>query len=127
MSCPTRPSRAQAFFAPQADDAAALALKDAIREKYGIEALRNIQVLGQLPIEDEDYSVQPSMPRDQMPSSVRILYTSSDERMGLERVKQLAVNVEIVRIPGRHVEALQRVAKGEEAREMAARFNEFLG
>ena len=75
------------FFVPKADDRASYALQDAIRAKHGDEAAANMSALGQLPIG--------TWHQDMLSGCVRVLYTESDERMGLELVQQLAVNVEV--------------------------------
>ena len=75
------------FFVPKADDRASYALQDAIRAKHGDEAAANVSALGQLQIG--------TWHQDMLSGCVRVLYTESDERMGLELVQQLAVNVEV--------------------------------
>ena len=111
----------QLYFQPKADDDAARALKDAIRAKHGDAAADNMTRLGQLPIEDGMQTFDCSI----LSECVHILYVASEEPMGLERVRELATGVDVVQLEGMHVEALQRVAHGEECRRLAERITAF--
>ena len=111
----------QPFFAPKAEEVAANALMDAIRARHGYAAVDNVTRLGQLSIEDERHRLDCSV----LSSCMHILYVASQEPMGLGRAHQLATDVEVVQLEGMHVEALQRVARGEPCRELAQRVGEF--
>ena len=111
----------QPFFAPQAGDVAAHALKDSIRAKHGDLAVDNMTRLVQLPIECHTHHFDCSV----RSGCVHVLYVASEEPMGLERTRELGTNVEVVQLDGMHVEALQRVANGDACRELAEKVQEF--
>ena len=112
----------QPFFAPQAGDVAAHALKDSLRAKHGDLAVDNMTRLGQLPIECQRHNFDCSV----RSGCVHVLYVASEEPMGLERTRELGTNVEVLQLEGMHVEALQRVAHGDACREFAEKVQEFI-
>jgi len=111
----------QVYFQAASNDGAAAALLDAVRAKYGDEAVDNVLSLpGSM--SGGGYEMRHSM----LARGLRVLYVESEEPMGLERVRELAFHVDVVHIEGWHVEALQRVSRGEGAHTLARKIDAFL-
>ena len=62
-----------------------------------------------------------------MSQSVRVLYLSSDTEMGLTRVQELSDGpVQEIHMDGSHLDVMGRIAKGEEALNLARQLETFL-
>ena len=67
------------------------------------------------------------MRKERLSERVQVLCVESDELMGLPVLRELTSQpVQVVHIDGMHLAAMDRILKGEEARETARRLEAFL-
>ena len=106
------------------EDPNAAQLMDALIAKYGAEAGDNAASLQRI-IAHTDYESF-RLKNGVLSERAHVLFLRSDQPPPQVQLPELAVNVEVVHIPGLHVTALKQIAHGEPARAMARRFEIFL-
>ena len=115
----------QPFRTGSEDELVYRALTDSIRALHGDIAVRNSQLLMELPVEGDGVMMRIG----ELSGNVRALYVvSEDEPIGLKRVQAMvsSSNLEVMRLSGLHVEAIQSLASGAKSREFVDKVSQFL-
>jgi thioesterase domain-containing protein len=107
------------------DDPQAKRMADALVAKHGTEAFEMMRQLAEIINSSTDYEAF-RLKDGVLSERVGVLHLKSEQPPPNVQLPELAMNVEVVTIPGMHFAALDKVARGESARAMAKRFEAFL-